>query len=196
MYCAAAVARVRHRRGDVLQAGLDFALDLRNVARGEVVRDRAFFAAVRGPPFRRQQPVLHARLHDAREVEVVAADRHRDELDVVTGGEVLQHQGLPFVAARVVEVEPGLEQPFGREARGLGPGAGEVLAVDRAPDVDLGRLGAVAAFDQFAGAGGVVVIGARAERVDLGGAAVRVAGPASGLAGDVGVAEADRPWRT
>src|SRR5581483_4293978 len=73
----------------------------------------------------------------------------------------------------------------------LGARAGEVLAENAPADVDLGGLRAVTAGDQFGGVPGVVVVGGFAERVDPGGAFVGVAGPASGLAGDVGVAEAD-----
>ncbi len=111
-------------------------------------------------------------------------------------GEVLQHQRLAFFAARVVEVDAWLERAaFGEPVR-LRARAREVLAADAAADVDLGRLRAVAAGDRFPGAASVVVVGGRAERVGLRGAFVRVAGPAAGLAGYVGVADARRPRRS
>ena len=109
-------------------------------------------------------------------------------------GEVLQHQRLSFFAARAVEVDPRLERAAFAEGVRLGARAGEVLAVDAAADVDLGRLGAVAAADGFAAA--VVVVRRRPERVDPRRAFIRVPGPATRLPGDVGIAEADRPWST
>jgi hypothetical protein len=63
----------------------------------------------------------------------------------VRRGEVLQHQRLAFVAAGVVEVDARLERAAFGERRRLRARAREVLAVDAAADVDLGRLGAVAA---------------------------------------------------
>src|SRR6185312_7261775 len=175
-----AVARVRHRLRDVVDRGRDFAFHFRDVARGEVARHRRVVVAVVGPPRRREQEVFDAVLHDAREVEVVAADRDGHELHVVGSGEVLEHQRLAFFAARVVEVQTGLPRFAFAEAVRLGTRAREVLAAYAAADVDLGRLRAVAVGDQFRVAGRVVVVRGGAERVDPGRAFVRAARPAAG----------------
>src|SRR5207302_6726439 len=125
------------------------------------------------------------------------ADRDGHQGDVVRGGEVLQHARLAVVAgAVVVEVEAGLEVVAAvPERRGLGAGAGEVDAVDAAPDVGLGGVRAVAAVDLLGGVVGVVVVGGGAEGVDVLLAGVGVAGPAARFAGDVRVADGGDPGR-
>ena len=195
---AVGVAVVQHRLTNVQDGTLDVCGLRRDARRREVRLHVRVVVAVVRPPGRREQEVLDAGLHDVGEPVVVRADEHRDGLHVVRRRELLQHQRLTLVPARVaVEVEPGLEVTRSRRLRvGARTGAGQVHAVHATTDVDLGRLRAVAAVDLLGGVGRVVVVRGRAERVDVRRAAVRVAGPATRLAGDRRVADAHDPGRS
>src|SRR4029079_16470497 len=95
--------------------------------------------------------------------------------------ELLQHQRLALVTARVAEeVEAGLEVTRARSLRiRTRARTGQVHGVDSAADVHLGRLRAVTARDLLGGVRRVVVVRGRAERVDVRRAPVGVAGPAA-----------------